>query len=215
MRLRKLNIRTTCPFHYTSVPDLREAHVADQRYHPFTMADDPFSSALPPSPPPTIPPLHNNIDKVPKQEKTSKFGQELTDVAPKLNMDNTPPASGSFQSLCYHSILSPPPAAHSNSHASNAVPIPEMTTFSEEEILYSPNGQYSTDSEDSQPPSSETKEMEDTSPKILPPSINTDILDEDLMWCNSLDSNTRVDKKLLEYIKANLKLHLYSRSTVL
>ena len=32
--------------------------------------------------------------------------------------------------------------------------------------------------------------MEETSPKILPPSINTDILDEDLMWCNSLDSNT-------------------------
>ena len=32
--------------------------------------------------------------------------------------------------------------------------------------------------------------MEETSPKILPPSINTDIPDEDLMWCNSLDSNT-------------------------
>ena len=154
------------------------------------MADDPFSSGLPPSLPPTIPPLNNNINKVPVQGKISKFGQELTDVAPKLDMDNTPAASGSLPSLCYHFILPPPTAAHSHSHASNAVPIPERTTFFEEEILYSPNGQYSTDSEDSQPPSSEPMEMEETSPKTLPPSINTDIPDEDLMWCNSSDSNT-------------------------
>ena len=119
----------TCLFHYTPVLDLCEAHIANQQYSPFTMADNPFSSALPPSLPPTIPPLNNNINKVPKQEKTSKFGQELTDVAPKLDMDNTPAASGSLPSLCYHSILPPPSAAHSNSHASNAVPIPERTTF--------------------------------------------------------------------------------------
>ena len=93
------------------------------------MADNPFSSALPPSPPPTIPSLNNNSNKVPEQDKTSKFGQELTDLASKLHMDNTPGASGSLPVLCYHSILSQPPAAHSNSHASNAVPIPERTTF--------------------------------------------------------------------------------------
>ena len=111
-------------------------------------------------------------------------------MAPKLNMDNIPAASGSLPSLCYHSILPPPSAAHSNSRTSNAVPIPERTTIFEDKILHCPNGQYSTDSEDSQPPSSETMEMEDTSPKTLPPSIITDIPDEDLMWCNSSDSNT-------------------------
>ena len=93
------------------------------------MADDPFSSGLPPSLPPTIPPLNNNINKVPVQGKISKFGQELTDVAPKLDMDNTPAASGSLLSLCYHSILLSPTATHSHSHASNAVPIPERTPF--------------------------------------------------------------------------------------
>ena len=37
------------------------------------MADDLFSSALPPSLPPTIPTLNNNINKVPVQEKHQKF----------------------------------------------------------------------------------------------------------------------------------------------
>ena len=114
----------------------------------------------------------------------------MTEVAPKLGMDNTTAASGPLLSLCYHSVLLSPTATHTHSHASNAVPIPERMTFFEEEIPHSPNGQYSTDSEDSQPPSSETMEMEETPPKILPPSINTDIPDEDLMWCNSSDSNT-------------------------
>ena len=190
LRLQKLKICTTCPFYYTSVPDLREPHVANQQYSPFTMADDLFSSALPPSPPHTILPLNNNINKVPIQEKTSKFGQELTEVAPKLDMDNTTAASGSLLSLCYHSVLLSPTATHTHSHARNAVSIPERTTFSEKEILHSPNEQYSTDSEGSQPSSSETMETEEMCPKTLPSSINTNIPDEDLMWCNSSDSNT-------------------------
>ena len=93
------------------------------------MADDPFSSALPPSPPPTFPFINNNINKVPAQEKTSKFGQELIEITPKLDMDNTTAASGSLLSLCYHSVLLSPTATHTHSHASNAVPIPERTTF--------------------------------------------------------------------------------------
>ena len=138
LRLWKLKICTTYPSHYTSVPDLCEAHIANQWYSPFTMADDPFSSGLPPSLPPTIPPLNNNINKVPVQGKISKFGQELTDVAPKLDMDNTPAASGSLPSLCYHFILPPPTAAHSHSHASNAVPIPERTNFLKRKISIPP-----------------------------------------------------------------------------
>ena len=63
------------------------------------------------------------------KKKSSKFGQELTKVAPKLDMDNTTAASGSLPSLCYHSILLSPTATHTHSHASNAVPIPERTTF--------------------------------------------------------------------------------------
>ena len=144
--LQKLKISTTCLFHYTSVRDLHEAHVANQRYSPSTMADNPFSSVLPPSPPSAITPLNNNINKVPVQEKISKFGQELADVTPKLDMENTPDASGPLLSLCYHSILPPPTAAHSHSHASNAVSKTRKDNFFEEEILYSPNGQYSTDS---------------------------------------------------------------------
>ena len=141
LRLQKLKICATCPFHYTSVRDLHEVHVANQQYSPFTMADNPFSSAIPPSPPPTIPPLNNNSNKVAFHETISKFGQELTESAPKLDMDNTTAASRSLPSLCYHSILLSPTATHSHSHARNAVPIPERTTFFEEEILHSPNGQ--------------------------------------------------------------------------
>ena len=37
------------------------------------MADGLFSSALPPSPPPTIPPLNNNINKVPVKEKNQNL----------------------------------------------------------------------------------------------------------------------------------------------
>ena len=84
----------------------------------------------------------------------------MSDVAPKLNMDNTPATSGPLPSLCNHSILLPPTAAHSQSHASNAVVTPERTTTFEEEMVHSPNRHYSTHSEDSQPSSSVTMETE-------------------------------------------------------
>ena len=90
--IQKLKICMTCLFHYTPVLDLCEAHIANQQYSPFTMADNPFSSALPPSLPPTIPPLNNNINKVPKQEKTSKYIYELTDLLQSLtSITHLPP----------------------------------------------------------------------------------------------------------------------------
>ena len=67
--LQTLKICTTYLFHYTSAPDLHEAHIANQQYSLVTMADNLFSSALPPSLPHTISPLNNNTNEVSLQEK--------------------------------------------------------------------------------------------------------------------------------------------------
>ena len=124
----------------------------------------------------------------------------MTDVAPKLNMDNTLATLGPLPSLCYHSILPPPTTAHSHSHASNAVSAPERITTFEEKLIASPNRCYSIDSNNTQPSSLETMETDEAPTRTPSPYMNTIIPDKDLMWCNSSDSNSTTGGSIIDLL---------------
>ena len=79
--------------YFTSVLGLRGAPVESQQHPWLTMADNPLSVALPPSPPSAVCSIKTGVKDGSMTEKTSKIGQEMTEFKPDVDSfdqdDNT------------------------------------------------------------------------------------------------------------------------------
>ena len=143
-----------------------------------------ISSALPPSPPPTIPPLNNSINEVSLHDTISKYGQEWTDFAWQLNIDDRLATSGQLLSPYYQTIPTLLPVAHLHSHASNANSTPERTTTFEEKLIDTPNRCYNMNSNKTQPSSLETMETDENPPRTPSPCMTQLSLTK--TWCGKI-----------------------------